>query len=269
MMGMMQVPRRSMDRGPMSPSSDYEQPLSPEYENTCKTFLDPKLINFSRPYVPPRAQWTQRNVTPQMNNRTLSPIQASPTSQLQNSPPRIGIRAPTATDNYVEDIDPEFVEPTMGPTIPTSLMPGPPPPNLTSDQPLRNEYLQPNESNSFPSSGPSLERSADSFESLPESERSPAASDASHFTSVSQRGVNPNWRPGPQPAPGPRGEDMLLNSNPEFSIPGAGPRRGRGGFRGRGGPPRGGPPMMGGPMGGMRGPMPGMAGPDGRYPGGF
>lgn len=272
MVGMMQQPRRSTERGPMSPTSDYEEPQSPEYEYCGMSYKKHKLINFSRPYVPPRTQWgQQRNVTP-MNNRALSPIEASPTSQLQNSPPRIGVRAPTATDNYVEDIDPAFAEPAMAPTMPTSLMPGPPPPNPTAGQPLRNEYLQPNESSSFPSSDPSFDRYGGSSESLPEGQRSPAASDASHFTSVSQRGVNPNWRPGPTGPPQQRRDDMLLNSNPDFMVPSGGPR-GRGGFRGRGGPPRGGPPPMmgmgGGPMGDMRGPMPGMGGPGGRYPGGF
>jgi uncharacterized membrane protein len=272
MVGMMQQPRRSTERGPMSPSSDYEHSQSPEYEHRGISYKKPRLINFSRPYVPPRAQWgPQRNVTP-MNNRTLSPIQASPTSQLQNSPPRVGGRGPSAADNYVEDIDPAFADPAMAATIPTALMPGPPPPNPTAGPPLRNEYLQPNDSSSFPSDDPSLERYGGSSESLPEGQRSPAASDASHFTSVSQRGVNPDWRPAPSGPPQPRREDMLLNSNPDFMIPGAAPR-GRGGFRGRGGPPRGGPrPMMGmggGPMVDMRGPMPGMGGRDGRYPSAF
>jgi hypothetical protein len=118
-----------------------------------------------------------------------------------------------------------------------------------------------------------------------EGNRSPALSEGSHFTSVSQRGVNPNWRPPPGQGPGygPAGqfapyggnrrrqEDMVLNANPDFAIPGMGAARGRGGAP-RGGmrPPR--PPMPPGPPGfggqnaglgpgGM--PQPGM----GRYPG--
>ncbi|KAF1809895.1 pali-domain-containing protein [Eremomyces bilateralis CBS 781.70] len=99
--------------------------------------------------------------------------------------------------------------------------------------------------------------------------RSPAISETSNFTSISQRGINPAWRPTGSPGPmssaprhyagdfrgrggyddgyggyksplprGPSRQDMLLESNPEFTIPGpAGRGRGRGrgrGVRGRG-----------------------------------
>jgi len=93
---------------------------------------------------------------------------------------------------------------------------------------------------------------ASSYETLPTGMRSPTGSDTSHFTSVSQRGINPNWRPpqsggflGPGNAVGApstasavqrRREDVILNANPDFSLPGL--RGGRGG-RGRGGPTRG------------------------------
>lgn len=71
--------------------------------------------------------------------------------------------------------------------------------------------------------------------------RSPSESERSNFTSVSQRGVNPRW-PGnqqPQNMPQPRGfpgygpqggrrgpprNEMLLESNPDFQLPGMGPR---------------------------------------------
>ncbi|KAI9708776.1 MAG: regulator of ime2 [Bogoriella megaspora] len=129
-----------------------------------------------------------------------------------------------------------------------------------------------------------------SFETIPSGSRSPGEeSDISHFTSISQRGVNPNWRPppgsmpsydgagygGPSPIPGQmppgggypgamrpqrRQEDLLLAGAPDFSVPGVGPpgRGGRGGMRGGG--------MVGG-VGGMggRGGLQGMAR-DGRYP---
>jgi hypothetical protein len=114
----------------------------------------------------------------------------------------------------------------------------------------------------------------ESTESLQDGQRSPAISDASHYTSVSQRGINPNWRP--PPGSGPPGliprsrpqqqqQDMVLNSNPEFSLPGIGPagrggRGGPGGFRGRGGSGM----SRGAPMG-MGGLGPASAG--GRYPG--
>ena len=65
--------------------------------------------------------------------------------------------------------------------------------------------------------------------------RSPAESDRSNFTSISQRGVNPRWeqqppmpqgrhygRPPAGPAQAQKRQDMLLNSNPDFQLPGAG-----------------------------------------------
>jgi len=97
---------------------------------------------------------------------------------------------------------------------------------------------------------------SNSYEDLHSGSRSPAESDRSNFTSVSQRGINPRWNPGmggpnPMPLPGgrrpvppPQRNDILLNSNPDFEIPGGRPR---GGPAGRGGrfAPRGPPPPGG------------------------
>lgn len=173
-------------------------------------------------------------------------------------------RSPSAT-GYYEDIDPRFAE---APQLATS----PPPPTNVASQEIHPSSLQAprgpimNHNNLSPDyqPGPMF---AESTESLQDGQRSPAISDASHYTSVSQRGINPNWRP--PPGSGPQGmprkpqqqQDMLLNSNPEFSLPGIGPPgRGRGGgFRGRGGSgmSRGAPTMGLGP-----------ASAGGRYPGG-
>lgn len=77
--------------------------------------------------------------------------------------------------------------------------------------------------------------------------RSPSESERSNFTSVSQRGINPRW-PGDAPqmpsmvlgaqrgGPGgyggpqqrraaPQRNDILLQSNPDFQLPGMGPRQ--------------------------------------------
>jgi hypothetical protein len=117
-----------------------------------------------------------------------------------------------------------------------------------------------------------------SYEDLPGA-RSPAESEASNFTSVSQRGVNPNWRPGnggggefnsfaPMRRPNPERHmrrDVLLQGNPDFEIPGMAPmNRGMSRGRGRGG----GGGMRGGMMGAPRMPPASAvgAGADGRYP---
>ncbi|KAI0153563.1 SUR7/PalI family-domain-containing protein [Pestalotiopsis sp. NC0098] len=78
------------------------------------------------------------------------------------------------------------------------------------------------------------------FDELQAGARSPAISEHSTFTSVSQRGVNPRWKPGPG-APGQqiprrpvnRNEVNILNSNPDFQLPGArGAANARGGMGG-------------------------------------
>lgn len=89
--------------------------------------------------------------------------------------------------------------------------------------------------------------SYNSVEELQSGQRSPAESDRSNFTSVSQRGINPIWNGGgggpgygaqplPNRRPIPRKDEMILNENPDFSLPGAGraarapPRAMRGGM---------------------------------------
>ncbi|KAI9371194.1 SUR7/PalI family-domain-containing protein [Aspergillus egyptiacus] len=48
---------------------------------------------------------------------------------------------------------------------------------------------------------------------------SPAASEVSHFTSISERPINPNWRPPPMPAQAAqRKRDVLLENNPDFDL---------------------------------------------------
>jgi hypothetical protein len=216
------------------------------------------------------------------SSRGLSPIQDSPV-ELPAQLSHIGLPpvAPHNTEpssDYYEDVDPKFAEPARSnpPPMPTSLMPG--------------GYAQQNTSNSsflaappplMNNSDPNLPRTS-SYDDLPDGSRSPAASEASHFTSVSQRPVNPNWRPemgapagqfqpyggpgGPMPRRPMRQEDAILEAsaaNPDFAIPGGLPGRGRG--RGRGGRGRGGP-MGPPPPATMMGPGPGLSNTS-RYPG--
>lgn len=170
------------------------------------------------------------------------------------------------SSDYYEDVDPRFADPAQAqapPALPTSLMPG----GFAKGNP--NYLSAPNSSDNH------LPRTS-SYDELPEGARSPAASEASHFTSVSQRPVNPNWRPEfgapagqfPPFPPGQRRpmrqEDVILEANaanPDFALPGVGRGRGRGrGGRGRGG---GGMPP---PAATMMDQMPGLTN-QSRYPG--
>lgn len=177
------------------------------------------------------------------------------------------------SSDYYEDVDPKFAEPARPnpPPMPSSLMPGGMPGAYNSNPNLLNAPERPPQL-----SDPNLPRTS-SYDDLPDGSRSPAASEASHFTSVSQRPVNPAWRPemgaaagnfGPYNGRGGgrpmRPEDVILDANaanPDFAIPGVGMGRGRGrggfrGGRGRGIQP---PATMMGPQNGLQAP--------GRYPG--
>ena len=79
-----------------------------------------------------------------------------------------------------------------------------------------------------------------SYESIQDGTRSPAASDNSNYTSISQRGINPAWRPPPgfqgpgmggvpnrRPVQQQQQRDMLL-TNPDFELPGGVRQGGRG-----------------------------------------
>lgn len=197
-------------------------------------------------YIPPRAQWNQnqRTATPPLGGRTLSPIEASPNISIVKGHGR------RPSDTYYEDIDPQFAEaPQLQSSPPSATNVTTPSPHPSSLQPPSGPPMNHNNLSPDYQPGPISQHydpRLESTESLQDGQRSPAISDASHYTSVSQRGINPNWRP--PPGSGPQGsmprrpqqqQDMVLNSNPEFSLPGIGPpgrgRGGPGGFRGRGG----------------------------------
>lgn len=162
----------------------------------------------STAYVPPRQAWNQNPV------RTPSPLTAvstrppvdlrggpgpnlQPPQQQQANP---GLRP--APSEYYEDVDPRFAEPA--------------PPAASNSPRPRTPPLQPLQL-------------ANSYEDIPQGARSPAESERSNFTSISQRGINPRWQPPPempQMIPrrpvgnnGPRPADLLLNSNPDFELP--------------------------------------------------
>ncbi|KAF2723589.1 pali-domain-containing protein [Polychaeton citri CBS 116435] len=251
-------------------------------------------------YVPPRNQWGpqpslqtgQRAPEPSSypqqqqyhhnnnSNRGLSPIAASPTSPVYQSPRgqlpppgAVSARSRSESQPYYEDVDPRFAETAHNPSsphdggrsIPSALTPGPGGfDRMQSPQPQEHHIPTPDPQGHFPL--------------VADGHRSPEGSEISHFTSVSQRGINPAWRPGgPAPAYGGgyagassasaaqrRREDVILNANPDFSLPGMGPvatrGRPRGAYRGAGVVPGRVSTMSPSALGGA-----GLT-PDGRYP---
>lgn len=241
----------------------------------------------------------------------LSPVPASPTLSSPTHPAKGTRHHRSNSENYYEDVDPRFAEDAPPPPIiteqyhaidsdpranrdsgiPNALTPGAGQFTGRMQSPLptqhipNSNYLNPD---AYAADGPADHSNSSSslaleqerphsdnshLEPIPDGARSPGeGSEASHFTSVSQRPVNPHWRPGPGPMP--RGmasafggssasaaqrrkEDVILNANPDFSLPGVGlPGRGRG--RGRGGAAS----LAGGPMAAA---TTGLT-PDSRYP---
>lgn len=172
------------------------------------------------------------------------------------------------SDVYYEDVDPRFAsDPDTMPPLPMTQN------AQMQDQDRVPPLMAPSQHLQYRPDSVSALPPTNSYEDLPGA-RSPAESETSNFTSVSQRGVNPNWRPGNGGEFGSHGpmrrrelqakRDVLLAGNPDFEIPGMG-GPGRMNTRGRGG---------GGMRGGMLGAPPPRippasavgAGVDGRYP---
>lgn len=200
-----------------------------------------------------------------------SPAPPSPTAQRHDLPQPRHVRS--GSEHYYEDVDPRFasdphVNDQRGSGLPSALTPGanaayrmpspisnPPIPTIVNHSPPQSPLgpVPPMTRTDLLNSTPPLEEqhgasggNADSNENLPAGMRSPTGSDTSHFTSISQRGINPAWRPsvGSYPSgPGStasaaqrRREDVILTANPDFSLPGLPSGRGaRGRGRGRGG----------------------------------
>ncbi|KAJ3528271.1 hypothetical protein NM208_g10276 [Fusarium decemcellulare] len=156
-------------------------------------------------YAPPTTAWNQgdgRN-----SPRAPSPLVMGQTSAElpgRNTPP--GTQQTTGgNSNYYEDVDPRFA----------------------SNTPPAANHLQP----------PPIEPIYEDVHANNPGARSPAESERSNFTSISQRGINPRWNPNPPPLPYQQGphrrpanqqqqrQDLLLD-NPDFQLPNS--RNGRG-----------------------------------------
>lgn len=183
-----------------------------------------KTANRLRLYVPPRAAWGDvgppgRQGSPSSGRAGSTVNPATQAAELANNHKR------SNSDNYYEDIDPRFAEVPVGLNHPSLAPSALQPPYRAPGSEIRSTTI----------SGLDGSRS---YEDIQEGARSPAESDRSNFTSVSQRGINPRWN-GPNGGgygvpvprrPVQRPNDLLLNSNPDFQLPGG--RGGRIGGRG-------------------------------------
>lgn len=161
--------------------------------------------------MPPRQGWNQgpgRN-SPSVPSPLSAPSRPTELPSSRGSPAPGGSPAPPPAADYYEDVDPRFADPPGGIFPSTNL-----------SIPKTNAYEDTLE---IPPGAPP---------------RSPAESDRSNFTSISQRGINPRWNPSPPPLPPPvarrpvvRPSDIALNSNPDFELPTRGsPGRNQGGM---------------------------------------
>lgn len=193
-------------------------------------------------YVPPRRNWTRTGGTGPAHlvhdQATVHPVElptSNSTVAAYRAPnhPRVNS---SGSDIYYEDVDPRFAaESDPPPPLPLQQRAAPVPASLAPGAAHGMQDVP-------------LARTG-SYEDLPGA-RSPAESDTSNFTSVSQRGVNPNWRPGgpgdaagqfppqatrkPMQAQVQQRRDVLLGNNPDFELPVPRPGRGRGGSVGMG-----------------------------------
>ncbi|KAL5002434.1 SUR7/PalI family-domain-containing protein [Aspergillus recurvatus] len=136
-------------------------------------------------YVPPRRNWGPQAYQSSEPNLPYQQNQPSHPSQPRH------VRSQSGS-MYYEDEDPVYTsrnESAVGNSgVPSALTPG-----HSGEQKLKeNEVERPG---------------------------SPAASEVSHFTSISERPINPRWRPPPMPAQAAQQKrDVLLENNPDFDL---------------------------------------------------
>ena len=250
----------SSTKTPLSPSSVYSSSQGSQSLAARKAipplFTDVSKAPDDEGYVPARTAWGPNSLArqrspPSMNpSAPLPPIHQSPVER--TSPSQGYAPANLANSNnharvnsgdiYYEDVDPRFADENIGPpphgrpggqNIPSLLVPG-----GSNRSPIDQPSYMMHQTQPLPEPGHLNVEPNSSYDSLnQDGTRSPAASEASHFTSVSQRGVNPEWRAPPGSQSGGYGgsvplrrpvqqRDVLLQGNPDFELPGAGPRGG-------------------------------------------
>ncbi|KIV88215.1 hypothetical protein PV10_09132 [Exophiala mesophila] len=253
---------RRMSPPPAMPPVSSPQPA--ELSELPARALSPQRSQSQDQYVPPRTNWGGPGSPSRYDALPAEmPSGESHVAGYRDAAPARHRVNSGGSDIYYEDVDPRFAQDQ--PPLPVEEDPE------DSRVPM---LLTPGQQHQYRPEPLNLPPSH-SYEDLPGA-RSPAESETSNFTSVSQRGVNPNWRPGNggefsslgpmRRPPGARDQqqmrqDVLLQGNPDFALPGmTGPgRRARGGHSST----RGGYPGMGG---GRIPPASAVPGVDGRYP---
>lgn len=202
-------------------------------------------------YIPPRSGWNNGggSNSPNYSRPTLHAVDNSNPI----NPDIESARRPRATSSvYYEDVAPSFSNP-----------PPQPPPMTHDPNMLPRSLTAGNQSHHQNGRQPSASHENNPPPPDTSGPRSPTGSEISHFTSVSQRGVNPRWHDnsdnleklpahnefgknqqqrgmGKSGGNGIRNRDVLLQTNPDFAIPGMGPPR-SGALRGAKGPGAAGP----------------------------
>jgi hypothetical protein len=230
------------------PRSNYDAPPLPPPAAAMGVERQPSSVYSD--YVPPRRAWgggaavpsrgiedypdeRYRPERPKIDTYNLDRdrmvdnpyVAARLPAEYDRSSPPIADRAPNRTSrrtsetgtmiaSYYEDVDPRYDDP--------------PEEHDYRPQTARQEPISPIRRN-FSSNSLDAQRPGNVDDEYRSGPRSPAASTSSHFTSVSQRGVNPRWQPqaAPQFVGGdlsrrkpPRNDQMnFLAGNPDFELP--------------------------------------------------
>ena len=247
-------PAMGLDRHASSVYSDYVPPRRQWGAPAESRSLNDESYSSdpNRGYRPERPKIDTYNLDRNIDNPYVAARRPTPDPEIPVqpvSPSRNRRTSDTGTmiASYYEDVDPRFddtpeeeeVEPPNAYRPPLPLNPthrGRPSRDIP-DESLQSGQLRRNYSyNSLDGNrNNNTQNVDDEYRSGP---RSPAASTSSHFTSVSQRGVNPRWQPQPPPqfigGPSaaneysssrrqnrpPRNDQMnFLSGNPDFELP--------------------------------------------------
>jgi hypothetical protein len=179
-------------------------------------FPDPTLTPSSQ-YIPARSAWgnTPRHGTPPVNTnipqapiagRNRSPIELATTGhspvRSQQGPPHSPSHRRASSDNYYEDVDPRFSDPAPPESNnPAAIAAGrvTNPPDPYAQPGAQQNINQTNNTNFSRTMSPPRQNTGNSSlapQRQPLEQSNSYDSEGSNLASVSQRGVNPQWRPG-------------------------------------------------------------------------